>query len=395
MAIEAMSFALNLNVGDSTRKLVLVGLANHADKYGLAIFPVIDTLAQYACCSNRTVQRHIVVLLAEGYIREGDQSLVAGRAKYLRPIVYDMAMTEAEIAAWREAAAPDDLGRRSALAVIGAGGGRKAAAKKAAKKAALDANPTGSDGGEAQSVPGDNMSPGHDADPEHKPGDKLSPPPGDAHDTGPVPPMTEPGDTGVTQTVREPSLEPSIEPSEPSLRSGSASAPDDDTHPETGQPDLTVIAGGKDSEAESPLQVSYRIVRAFLGWYEEKTNAPVLKKDRCVAALVKEYVGPALESGATEGQIKMALAKCGVEWPSQQVWRGQLREAMGGTNLDRPSQFARPGRVYNDEATWGNAEERLAAAADRTPEQIEADVAEMFKDGKKRGTFDWQASQSR
>ncbi|MFD0485711.1 helix-turn-helix domain-containing protein [Kineococcus sp. GCM10028916] len=76
MSVEATSAVLSLYVGDSTRKLVLIGLANHAHRDGRAAYAGIETLAAYANCSARTVQRHFAKLVVDGFIREGDRSVI-------------------------------------------------------------------------------------------------------------------------------------------------------------------------------------------------------------------------------------------------------------------------------------------------------------------------------
>lgn len=113
MSIEAITYALNLNVGDATRKLVLIGYANHAHKDGTCTWASVKTIAEYANCSNRTVQRHVKILLDEGYIREGDQRHVDHLRADKRPIVYDIAMSEGQREEWK-ARRGDNGGPRAA-----------------------------------------------------------------------------------------------------------------------------------------------------------------------------------------------------------------------------------------------------------------------------------------
>lgn len=100
MSIEAMSWALNTDVGDSTRKLVLIGRANHAHKDGRNSYPSNETLAEYANCSVKTISRHTRQLVTDGFIRRGDQEQVAHLRKDRRPVVYDIAMDETTRAQW-------------------------------------------------------------------------------------------------------------------------------------------------------------------------------------------------------------------------------------------------------------------------------------------------------
>lgn len=100
MSIEAMTWALSADVGDPTRKLALVGWANHAHKDGRNAWASQATVAEYVGCSSKTIGRHVKVLLAEGWIREGDQGQVAHLRADRRPVVYDLAMTEHQRRAW-------------------------------------------------------------------------------------------------------------------------------------------------------------------------------------------------------------------------------------------------------------------------------------------------------
>lgn len=109
-----MTWALNADVGDSTRKLVLIGYANHAHKDGRNSWASKETIAEYVNCSAKTVRRHVAALIAEGWIREGDQDQVAHLRADRRPIVYDLAMTKATRREWAAEARGDNLtGRES------------------------------------------------------------------------------------------------------------------------------------------------------------------------------------------------------------------------------------------------------------------------------------------
>jgi hypothetical protein len=94
LSIEASSFVLGLSMGrgNGVRKLILLGFANHADKHGRGAYPSTLTIADYAECDVRTVQRHIGWLLERGYLHEGDQQMVDHLDPRYRPIVYDVAM---------------------------------------------------------------------------------------------------------------------------------------------------------------------------------------------------------------------------------------------------------------------------------------------------------------
>lgn len=156
------------------------------------------------------------------------------------------------------------------------------------------------------------------------------------------------------------------------LRSDTAT-PDDDCL------DLGVVVPMR--QPEQPQQAAFRIAAEFLTWYQTERNGgcPVPGHDRTKAALAKNFVLPALESGATENQVKTALTLCRSEFPSQPEWREHLRNVRTGTVS--PAR-GRP-RAYNDQAAWGTPTERAAAAAaaaaatdDEVQKQIDAAFGE-------------------
>ncbi|HEX6326311.1 MAG TPA: helix-turn-helix domain-containing protein [Jiangellaceae bacterium] len=125
MSIEASSFVLGLSMGrgNDIRKLILLGYANHADKHGRGAYPSTQTIADYAECDIRTVQRHVGWLLANGFLHEGDQRMVDHLDLRYRPIVYDVAISVDQIQQW----AADDAqagGTRTRAAEAGRRGGR-------------------------------------------------------------------------------------------------------------------------------------------------------------------------------------------------------------------------------------------------------------------------------
>lgn len=91
MSIEAMVWALNdAPVADMSQLVVLLGLANHADRDGRYSWPAQKTLAGYGRCSIRTVRRKLADLEAAGIIRRGDQAAVAHFPADSRPVVWDL-----------------------------------------------------------------------------------------------------------------------------------------------------------------------------------------------------------------------------------------------------------------------------------------------------------------
>jgi len=196
-----MAVALNwtkADIGDPTRKLILIGFANHAAKDGTNARPKVKTVADYACCSDRTARRHIGTLLADGFLREGDQSQVAHMPHHLRPVVYDVAMSEAQRAEWATAYAQRQ--------------GTTARAMRAG--AAVDANdpdavPPVSLSGGRETPPPVSLSGGQEALPPvtH---DRGSP---DTGDRGPLSPMT--GLNHKRNLPTEPSKDFHVEPDGP------------------------------------------------------------------------------------------------------------------------------------------------------------------------------------
>ena len=88
MSIEAVSWALNTKrVATPMQRLVLIAVANHADKRGQSAWPSQETLAEYCCCSSRTIRRQLSELEESGIIRRGDQRLVSHFRGGYRPVV--------------------------------------------------------------------------------------------------------------------------------------------------------------------------------------------------------------------------------------------------------------------------------------------------------------------
>lgn len=70
MSVEQFAAALNLTHPglSGTRKLVLIGIANHASPDGTNAWPSLDTLARYAGVSRRNAKKAVVWLAHEGLI---------------------------------------------------------------------------------------------------------------------------------------------------------------------------------------------------------------------------------------------------------------------------------------------------------------------------------------
>jgi hypothetical protein len=68
MSIESVAIALHHSRSSQATKLVLLGIANHDGDGGA--WPSVETLAKYANCSTRNVQKAIAKLIELGEIAE-------------------------------------------------------------------------------------------------------------------------------------------------------------------------------------------------------------------------------------------------------------------------------------------------------------------------------------
>jgi len=75
-----MTWALRVPVGGN-QKVVLLGLANHANPDGSDSYPSLDTLAVYGCCDRSTARRNVRRLADEGWI-EPDGTGPCGQHRY-------------------------------------------------------------------------------------------------------------------------------------------------------------------------------------------------------------------------------------------------------------------------------------------------------------------------
>jgi hypothetical protein len=89
VSVEAMGWALPQPIGGN-EKLVLLGLANHARPDGTEARPAVATLAAYAFCSDRTVQRVLRALEADGWIEcTGTHEVARGGRVNVYRLVYE------------------------------------------------------------------------------------------------------------------------------------------------------------------------------------------------------------------------------------------------------------------------------------------------------------------
>ena len=94
MSLEATVWALKkAPVDDPIAHLVLIGLADHAASDGTGAWPSVETLAEYARCSPRSVHRKLRDLETAGLIVRGEQGMNAHVRSDRRPTVYDLAIS--------------------------------------------------------------------------------------------------------------------------------------------------------------------------------------------------------------------------------------------------------------------------------------------------------------
>lgn len=98
MSSTAVHWAMyRARTSEAAHKLVLMALANHADKHGRGAYPSAGTIAEAMQLSVRTVQRYLVALEEDGLIVRGDQARAAHIPPRHRPIVYDLAIRQGDV----------------------------------------------------------------------------------------------------------------------------------------------------------------------------------------------------------------------------------------------------------------------------------------------------------
>ena len=110
MSFEAVSWALEAPVS-GTQKVLLIGVASHADRYGDNAWPSIETLARYAYVDARSVQRAIGELVKAGFLyRDVNGGGSRQTASHMRPNLYRLNMAKTHAAHPLAPASPPDAG---------------------------------------------------------------------------------------------------------------------------------------------------------------------------------------------------------------------------------------------------------------------------------------------
>lgn len=113
MSLEAVNRVLSARVGGGNRKVVLLAYANHTHADGRHAWPSMSTVADYAELDVRSARRIVASLVADGWLRPGDQDLVSHIRRDRRPTVYDLAMTEEARLLWSALASSSKGARRA------------------------------------------------------------------------------------------------------------------------------------------------------------------------------------------------------------------------------------------------------------------------------------------
>lgn len=284
MSSTAVSWALyNAPKIDPTARLVLVYLAEHADKDGRGTWPAASTIAADLDISLPTVRRHLKALEAAKLIVRGDQRIVSHISADRRPVVWDLDMTVCK--------APEDR------------------AKPTKKPSRTASRPVAGD--TPQDV--DGVSP---TTPR-----AVSPViPRDLSPTTPrgVSPVNERGITGahdgVSPVIPKPSTEPSAEPARPRTRP------------------TTTSAGG-------PPAVYAHLTNKLVDQYVSRCRGPVSRRFK---AGLFEQVDAAFGDGFSELQIVAGLRLLlDHPKPGPGLMPSLLQQAVNGAPALRPAPSKR------------------------------------------------------
>lgn len=283
----------------ATIKLVLLKHADHAHDDGTHTFQSIRSVAKHALCSDRTAQRANAWLVEHGYMREGDQSVIPDSYDTrTRPIAYELAMSEAKRIEWQALHASGCNTLRGRATAAGSKGGRASAeVRRGDNSSPQESMSTGGESG------GDNLSPQETASG------------GDTQGHPGVTDQPSGGDTGVTQTVQEPSIgtTPTSSSAAPAAGNGSP----------TGSPK-------KGTRIPDPFEVTPDMVQ----WAHLETP------DVDGRVETQKFVDYWIAKPGKDG-LKL-------DWVA--TWRNWFR------NAQERAGGGRTRRRYDDEGTWGEQE---------------------------------------
>lgn len=158
MSRKAVSWAWDADL-PLCAKMILLVYADHAGEDGQGVWATTRTLKRAVTqTSDATVSKHVGILLAGGYIREGDQGRISpywkGKPPRSRPVVYDLAMNDETRLRWAAGYDPASGRRGAAVAAGREGGTRSAAARRPAGTQAAEGKETGPTPGSGTSTQG-------------------------------------------------------------------------------------------------------------------------------------------------------------------------------------------------------------------------------------------------
>lgn len=91
MSFLASEWASSAPVATVYERVILQKLAHHARPDGERAYPSQRSIAETACCSQKSVQRHLNALIKRGLVRVSpDQTPTSGYRADKRPVVYDL-----------------------------------------------------------------------------------------------------------------------------------------------------------------------------------------------------------------------------------------------------------------------------------------------------------------
>lgn len=90
MSWFAIAYAETAPVVDVYERSILTLMAHRADHDGTGCWPSIPTMAEYACCDDKTIERRLAAMRRRKVIAYGNQKLVRHLPADKRPKVYDI-----------------------------------------------------------------------------------------------------------------------------------------------------------------------------------------------------------------------------------------------------------------------------------------------------------------
>lgn len=247
--------------------LVLIALAERADKQGMTAWPTNAELADRARCSVRSVIRYLQVLQSAGLIRPGDSRFVDHIPANHRPNVWDLDLTLR-----RPAAGDDEVERVSGDNLAPQSGAPTRGDTPVTSRGVAAVTPTGALGVTADASRGDSS-----------------------------------GSAGVTAVAHIPSLPPTEE--EPSNNPLAAAA--DATTTTDGlfeAPETAAPAKGKRAP-KPPDPLRQHADRLCDPWWQ---SLPIKPAGKRAYPNVVDLVMVQIQAGRSDDDIAYALARCGV-----------------------------------------------------------------------------------